>query len=39
MIRVILLALVLASCTNIDVNGYRSRGGSTGSVLCKGACP
>lgn len=34
----LLLALALAGCA-VDVNGYYARGGSTGPIHCKGACP
>ena len=33
-----LLAALLAGCA-IDVNAYQAKGGSTGPVHCKGACP
>lgn len=39
--RLFLLAWLLSGltgCVNIDVNGYRAKGGSTGTYKCVGAC-
>ena len=35
----LMLALALTSCARIDTNGYYAKGGGTGSITCKGACP
>ena len=35
----LLLALAVAGCARVDVNGYYAKGGGTGSITCKGACP
>lgn len=37
---ILILAALLAACSaNLDVNGYRSKGGSVGPIHCKGTCP
>ncbi len=33
------VALLVAGCARLDTNGYYARGGSTGPVHCRGACP
>lgn len=35
----VLVGAFLFGCVNVDVNGYHAKGGSTGNVSCKGACP
>lgn len=35
---VLALLALLAGCA-LDVNGYHAKGGATGPVHCKGACP
>lgn len=40
--RLFLLAWMvsgLTGCINVDVNGYRAKGGSVGKYACAGACP
>lgn len=37
--RLILLGVLFLGGCAIDVNAYRVKGGSTGPIHCKGACP
>jgi hypothetical protein len=35
----LVLALAVAGCARVDTNGYYVKGGGTGPIHCKGACP